>query len=140
MKSYLKVIAIDFDGVIHKHCAPWTAPHEINDGVVDGAFEFIEQVLLTGFDVVVFSARAREPIANAAIGRWLVKHWTNSGRDPRLLENSGVTVTATKPHAFIYIDDRGWHFKGTFPTLDELRAFESWTKSAGEPPLKEEGI
>ncbi len=134
MKSYRNIIALDFDGVIHRHRATWTAPHEINDGVVDGAFEFMERVLLVGFDIVVFSARARDPMAGVAISRWLVEHWIYSGRDPRLLENSGVSVTSTKPHAFIYIDDRGWHFKGTFPTLDELHAFESWTKAAGEPP------
>lgn len=150
---FRKVVAIDFDGVIHRHVAKWTKPHEINDGPVEGVFEFLDRVL-EEFDVTVFSARAADARARYAIVDWLVRHWprlagwaqeeeahTSSfvlwGRRPRHQGGlSGlaatVKITARKPHAFLYIDDRGWRFDGTtFPTMDELRAFaacDSWTK------------
>ena len=120
-----RTVAIDFDGVIHKHISPWTVPHEIHDGPVDGAFDFIERVLFE-FNVAIFSARAADPRGRAAIFEWLVANWVASGKDRELVAQ--IRVSAEKPHAFIYIDDRGWHFEGTFPTMDELRAFESWTK------------
>lgn len=153
MRRFRKVVAIDFDGVIHRHAVPWTAPHEINDGPVPGVFAFIEQVL-GEFDVAVFSARAADARAREAIVEWLLEQWPPLLRwqrfadgdamvlaaqryasvDDRNIVNARITVTARKPHAFLYIDDRGWRFEGSnFPTLDELRAFakcDSWTKRA----------
>jgi hypothetical protein len=125
MPRFRKTVAIDFDGVIHKHVSKWTVAHEIHDGPVDGAFAFIEEVLLF-YDVSIFSARAVDPEGHRAITLWLMKHWQESGRDMKVL--SPVVITGLKPHAFIYIDDRGWRFEGKFPTLEELRAFEPWQK------------
>jgi hypothetical protein len=153
MSRFRKVVAVDFDGVIHRHIAKWTKPHEINDGPVEGAFEFLKDVLRE-FDIAVFSARAAEPEAREAICRWFVEHWgpvatqkwgkyvepdsitlaslMRRGDHTRVVGK--VTITARKPHAFLYIDDRGWRFDGTtVPTMGELRAFaacDSWTKKA----------
>jgi hypothetical protein len=121
-----RTVAVDFDGVIHKHISKWTVAEEIHDGPVDGALDFLERVL-EEFDVVIFSARAADPAGEDAIDAWLVKHWIESGRHLKTLLGK-ITVTSKKPHAFIYIDDRGWHFEGKFPTMEELRSFESWTK------------
>lgn len=146
---YRKVVAIDFDGVIHRHVAPWTVPHEINDGPVEGVFDFLGQVICE-FDIAVFSARAADSQARWAIADWLVEHWSAAQlerwqRFERLDEVvfaterqskrlARIVITARKPHAFLYIDDRGWRFEGTtFPSMDELRAFaacDSWTKKA----------
>ena len=125
--NYRKTVAIDFDGVIHHHVSKWTVPHEINDGPVVGALDFIEQVLLE-FDVIIFSARANDPVAEAAIGVWLYEQWSAAGKDPAALGLIGIT--ARKPHAFVYIDDCGWRFEGDFPSMEELRAIEPWTKKA----------
>ena len=141
MRRFKKTVAIDFDGVLHQHISPWTVAHEIHDGPVPGAFEFLEQVL-DEFNVVIFSARAADLAGASAIQAWLVKHWSehrsSHGASDRELFNGRIEITAQKPHAFIYIDDRGWHFEGTFPTMDELRSFESWTKKTKveAPPAK----
>ena len=130
-RSWRKTVAIDFDGVIHRHVSKWTVSHEIHDGPVDGALDFIETVM-EEFDVIIFSARAADAAAQDAISNWMFEHWAAAGKDTRKLIEI-KDITAKKPHAIIYIDDRGWHFKGTFPTMDELRSFESWTKSQGDP-------
>lgn len=134
MKKFRKVVAIDFDGVIHQHVSKWTVAQEIHDGPVEGAFDFIERVL-DEFDVTIFSARAADPLGGKAIVGWLLHHWVAAGRDQRIIER--VSISARKPHAFIYIDDRGWRFEGTFPTMEELRTFEPWMKKL---PKKEEGV
>ncbi len=126
MRKFRRTVAIDFDGVIHKHVSKWTVAHEIHDDPVEGAFDFIERVL-EEFDVTIFSARAADPMGSKAIVGWLIHHWMAAGRDRAIIER--VVISARKPHAFIYIDDRGWRFEGTFPTMEELRAFEPWTKS-----------
>lgn len=124
-KEKRRTVALDFDGVVHQHVSPWTVAHEIHDGPVPGAFEFIERAL-EEFDVVIFSARANDQRARGVMFEWLVRHWVASGRHSRAIAT--INITAEKPHAFIYIDDRGWRFEGTFPTMDWLRTFEPWTK------------
>jgi hypothetical protein len=142
---FRKVVAIDFDGVIHRHVAPWTVPHEINDGPVEGAFHFLSAVL-EEFNVAVFSARAADDRAREAILQWLLEQWPPFLSWQRFVDGDAivlatsrfdmrarrVTITARKPDAILYIDDRGWRFDGTtFPSMDELRAFaacDSWTK------------
>lgn len=121
-----KVVAIDFDGVIHRNIAPWTRSEEINDDPVAGAFEFIEKALKE-FDVIIFSARANNRDARVEMCIWLKRRWLESGRD-WTSRMARIDIVSTKPNAFIYIDDCGWHFEGVFPTMEELRAFESWTK------------
>lgn len=133
LTKYRKTIALDFDGVVHKHVSKWTYAHEIHDGPVDGAFDFIERTL-EEFDITIFSARASDPRGAAAIRDWLCDEWLKAGKTPEIVGR--LVITARKPHAFIYIDDRGWRFDGTnFPTLEELRAFEPWMKKL----KKEEG-
>jgi hypothetical protein len=123
LMRFRKTIALDFDGVIHQHVSPWTVAHEIHDLPVPGAFAFIKEAL-DEFDVTIFSARANDSRGARAILDWLVKYWGEA--DTTLLGR--LVITARKPHAFIYIDDRGWRFEGTFPTMAELRTFDSWTK------------
>lgn len=140
MNNYRRTVAIDFDGVIHAHRAPWTFPEQINDGPVPGAFEFMGRVLAE-FNVVIFSARADSPQPRAAICFWLQAHWpavkvVAGNGESILVGDTWIHITNVKPHAFIYIDDRGWKFEGTFPTLEELRIFDSWTKSKGEPTVE----
>jgi hypothetical protein len=37
-----------------------------------------------------------------------------------------VEVTDTKPEADVYLDDRGWRFSGTFPSVDQIEEFRPW--------------
>ena len=127
MNKWPRPIAIDFDGVIHQATSKWTCAEEIHDGPVPGAFEFIERVFVA-YGVVIFTARANAPKAIPAIRAWFFKH----GMDPGLVER--LFITANKPHALVYIDDRGWRFQGTFPTIVELDRFEPWRCRPGDLP------
>lgn len=139
-ERYKKVLALDFDGVLHKHVSKWTGAHEIHDGPVEGAMAFLDRAL-DEFEVVIFSARANDPRAQDAIFEWLLKHFDGQHRNWGKL--GGIRITALKPHAFLYIDDKGWRFEGTFPTMDELRALEAcdtWTKKeVHDEPLARHG-
>ena len=60
------------------------------------------------------------PEGQAAVRAWLVAAGWEFGRF--------VTVTAEKPPALIYLDDRGWRFDGRFPSKDEIHAARPWNK------------
>jgi hypothetical protein len=118
-----KVVAVDFDGVIHRHQTPFASPTEIPDPPVEGAIDFLLAVY-EHYEIVIFSARANDPDAVAAIREWLRKYWPTERQ--RLLDE--IYITARKVQAVIYIDDKGFHFRGTFPTIDEIKNFRSWCK------------
>lgn len=110
-------IAVDFDGVIHSYSSPWVDHHVIPDPPVPGAIEWLNAIL-DKFDVVIFTTRGKTAEGAAAVGRWLIEH---GGPE-------GLTVTAVKPPALVYIDDRAWRFEGTFPTADEVHRSRPWNK------------
>lgn len=112
-------IAIDFDGVLHNYTSPWNGADDIPDGVVPGALDAVNKYVEAGYTVVVFSCRARDAAGRAAIVQWLA----NQG-----FPFSAMRVQAEKPAAMIYIDDRGYHFMGTFPTLQEIAHRRQWNK------------
>lgn len=132
-------IAIDFDGVIHQYTSPWSHVLEISDPPVDGAFEFIRGALREGFDVVIFTARANaDPNAkwfnnnpkhdpsgvDKNIREWMVRH----GLEQEIADK--IEITAIKPSAAVYIDDRGWRFEGQFPSFDTIRNLKQWNRRA----------
>lgn len=116
------IISVDFDGVIHAHHSAWTDAHEILDGHVPGALDFIRRAFDAGFNVVIFTARARTITTIPYIYAWLRKH----GLEERYLWQ--IEITAIKAAAVVYIDDCGWRFDGTFPSLDTIRNLRRWDK------------
>jgi len=116
------VIALDFDGVVHKSLAKWTTAHEVNDEPVDGAFDFIRGALDGGFGIVVFTARARTITTVPHVYAWLREY----GLEERYCWQ--IEVTALKPAAHVYIDDCGYRFEGHWPSLDEIKALRQWNK------------
>ncbi len=119
----MKGIALDFDGVVHSYTSDWTTADEIRDPPVPGAIEFI-RAALAEFEVSIFSVRAQEHSGREAIYVWLRKHGLSK------FEAENVRITSEKPRAIIYIDDRGYHFTGTFPTLEAIRSFTPWNRIA----------
>jgi hypothetical protein len=109
-------ISIDFDGVIHKFDKGYY------DGTcygepIKGSIEAIK-MLSKKFNVIIFTAKAKpcRPIVNGKTGKELVTEW---------LEKYGVMqyvseVTAEKPRANIYIDDKGYHFKNWNDTIEYI--------------------
>ena len=108
-------IAIDFDGTLNSYDSGWTTPESIPDPPVDGAKTAVEQYLKVGFKVVVFTARAETAGGKLAIELWLAKHGFPA-----------LEVTDRKPPARVYIDDKGFHFTGEWPSVEFVRKFRSW--------------
>lgn len=119
-------IAIDFDGVIHSYTSGWHGHDTALDPPVPGAAEFLAQALERGYDVAVCSTRAETVEGRIAIRDYLLN------MIPAYLERR-IRVEAGKPKALVYIDDRGWRFDGTFPSLDDVDLFTPWNKVKDEP-------
>ncbi len=117
-RRFVPAVAIDFDGVMHAYTSRWTTAAEVLDGPTPGALDAVQSYLAAGWDVIVYSVRARDGEGRAAIRRWMEKH----GFPP-------LQITSGKPHAKIYIDDRGYRFTGNnFPSVIEIEAFRPWNR------------
>lgn len=110
-------MAVDFDGVIHSYTSPWIGPEVIPDPPVPGVMEWLAE-MAEHFQVVVHTTRAKTPEGAAAVMWWI-------------FDRSGLTlpVTAMKPTALIYVDDRAWRFEGRFPTKEEIHQARPWNKA-----------
>ena len=80
-------------------------------------FKYIENL-----KVAIFSTRASTPEGIEAIKIWLEKYGFKKD------EISSLTITNTKIHANLYVDDRAWHFDGRFPTIKYIKNFKPWNK------------
>ncbi|MBN8613004.1 MAG: hypothetical protein J0L92_20600 [Deltaproteobacteria bacterium] len=116
-----KTLVVDFDGVLHSYVSGWRGPTSVPDAPVDGAFRFLETAV-ERFEVAVLSSRSREAGGIDAMKDWLREH----GLPEHVLGQ--LRFPRTKPPAHVYLDDRGWRFEGTFPSLDAIDAFEPWHK------------
>ena len=129
-----RIVALDFDGVLHAYERGWTGPVP-EDPPVPGAREFVRwlQEELHS-EVVVFTTRAETEEGRVATREWLARHGF-----PEL------EVTNVKPRATLFIDDRAApRFEGSF---DDVRGWiernrgwaQSWTQAPRGFPLKPPG-
>ena len=124
-------VAVDFDGVIHSYTSPWINAHTIPDPPVDGAIEWLHQ-MVQQFKVVIYSTRCKTWRGRRAMQRWLKEHaggiwYEGPGYDG--LED--VTFSAGKPPALVYVDDRAYRFTGeNWPTAEEVHRLRPWNKPA----------
>jgi len=109
----LKNIAIDFDGVIH------TFDKGFHDGTcygapIDGSLLAIKE-LSKKFNIIIFTAKAKpsRPLVQGKTGTELVIEWLTKHDVMQYVQE----VTAEKPRAQLYIDDKGYHFKNWQSTL-----------------------
>ena len=123
-------VAVDFDGVIHSYTSPWVAPHVIPDLPVAGAIDWLFQ-MIQRFDVVIFTTRGKTWRGRRAVRQYIRRfagHIWYEAQGTRGLED--VTVSATKPAALIYLDDRAYRFDGqNFPSAAEVHAARPWNKT-----------
>lgn len=102
-----RTVVFDFDGVTCQYRNGWTGVEPTEDPV-PGALEAINALYALGYEVVIVSSRCRHPDGAGAIERWLAKHGFPALR-----------VTDVKVPGVVYLDDRGFRFKGDFmPFLD----------------------
>ena len=101
-------IALDFDGVLHSYTSGWQGIVPTDPPVL-GSREACDALTAQGWRVVVFTCRALTHEGRAAVHRWLDAH--------RIRVDE---VTAIKPHAVIYVDDRAHRFTGSWLEVVEL--------------------
>ena len=121
--GHKKIICVDFDGVLHKYTSPWESHEIISDGPVPEALNWIRKMMDDGrFEIHIYSSRSRFPTGLEAMKMWF---------DEQGLEDNyrdQLKFSATKPAAFMTIDDRAFCFEGTFPDPDWIDSFKPWNK------------
>ena len=111
-----KNIGVDFDGVIHKNSKGYY-DGTIYDEPIEGSKESLEK-LSKKYDVVIYTAKAKPDrgLVNGKTGTQLVWEWLKEHK----MEKYVTKVTAEKPRAVAYIDDKGITFTSWEQTLKEL--------------------
>lgn len=131
-----KGVCIDFDGVLNSYssgfsegCAP------IIDPPVPGAMAFLAQCV-EKFETYVFSCRSCNNEGLLVVKDYILR---NLLADPTIKDHqlvfSKLNFPTCKPMATMYIDDRAFLFKGTFPTMEEISQFQPWFKRK-QPEVK----
>jgi hypothetical protein len=134
----MKTIAIDFDGVIHQYSKGY-ADGTIYDPLVPGAKEFLIKSHEKGHPIFIMSTR--NPVQIYAWIQPLIPELTFG-----ILVNPGtffnnkklIGITNKKLAAHIYIDDRGYTFKGYFPDVDKFETYQEREKRRVICPNKDE--
>jgi len=99
-------IAIDFDGVIHRNSKGYF-DGTIYDEVVEGAREALEEISKT-YTIIIYTAKARHDrgFVDGKSGTQLIWEWLEENKLDHLISK----VTAEKPRAVAYIDDKAIKF------------------------------
>ncbi len=102
----LKNIGVDFDGVIHK-CSKGYYDGTIYDEPIEGSSEALEE-LSKKYDVIIYTAKAKPDrgLINGKTGTQLVWEWLKEHKMDKFV----TKVTAEKPRAVAYIDDKSVAF------------------------------
>ena len=101
-----EVIAIDFDGVIHKNSKGYY-DGTIYDDPVEGAYEALER-LAADHTVIIYTCKAKPDrgLINGKTGTELIWEWLKKHDMAKFVSK----VTAEKPRARYYIDDKAIQF------------------------------
>ena len=114
--SYTPTIVFDFDGVIHSYTSGWKGVANIPDPPVPGIREAIAEIRDAGYRVVVVSTRCSERDGLMAIHKFMDEN--------NILVDD---ISAHKPPALVYIDDRALCFDGhPEMLLNKIQEFKPW--------------
>jgi hypothetical protein len=113
-------LGIDFDGVIHNDFLGFHDGTLYGD-LIPGARESLE-LLSKKYNLVIFSAKAKpsRPLVEGKTGKELIWEWLARHK----ISNYISEVTAEKPRAFAYIDDKAIRFSNWEDTIDFLAKLE----------------
>ena len=100
-----KVLALDFDGVIHKYSGGYK-DGSIYDDPMEGAVEGITKLKEAGYELIIYTTRPNIE----DIKKWLMKHI-----------GFEIEIADRKPKAMAYIDDRGIRFTNWKDVLNYFR-------------------
>tara|TARA_Y100000592_G_scaffold91377_1_gene151447 strand:+ start:8432 stop:8824 length:393 start_codon:yes stop_codon:yes gene_type:complete len=114
-----KNLAIDFDGVVHNFDKGY------HDGTcygepIEGSLEAIRE-LSKKYRIIIFTAKAKpsRPLVNGKTGKELVTDWLKHHN----VIDCVSEITAEKPRAFLYIDDKGYRFQNWQHTMLFMETF-----------------
>lgn len=114
--SYIPTVVFDFDGVIHSYTSGWKGVDNIPDPPVPGIREAIAEIRDAGYRVVVVSTRCSERDGLRAIHKFMDEN--------NILVDD---ISAHKPPALVYIDDRALCFDGhPEMLLSKIQEFKPW--------------
>lgn len=114
--SYTPTVVFDFDGVIHSYTSGWKGMANIPDPPVPGVREAIAEIRAAGYRVVVVSTRCSELDGLVAIRKFMDEN--------HIFVDD---ISAHKPPALVYIDDRALCFDGHPETLlNKIQEFKPW--------------
>lgn len=112
-------VGVDFDKVIHK-CSKGFYDGTIYDEPVEGAYEALER-LSQDYTVIVYTCKAKPDrgLVNGKTGTELVWEWLREQNMAQFVSK----VTAEKPRARFYIDDKAIRFtdwESAFKMIEEI--------------------
>jgi len=118
LKSESSVIAIDFDGVIHKNSKGFFDGTVYDDPVI-GAEEALK-IISESYKVVIFSCKALpdRPIVDGMTGTEHIWKWLKKNN----MSDYVSEVTHEKPRAALYIDDKGLRFSNWDSAIEFIRS------------------
>lgn len=112
-------IAIDFDGVIHSF------EFGYHDGTIygtpiEGSLETIK-LLSCHYKIIIYTAKAKEdrPLVGGKTGKELVREWLSKYNFINYIHD----ITAEKPRAICYIDDKAIRFYTWTQTIKDLKKY-----------------
>mgnify|MGYP006405902149 CR=1 FL=1 len=110
-------IGIDFDGVIHK-CSKGYYDGTIYDEPIEGALEALKSISKK-YTIIIYTCKARKDrgLVNGKTGIELVWEWLEKHDMAAYVSK----VTAEKPRAKCYIDDKAIKFQSWGETLKEMK-------------------
>jgi len=113
-------IGIDFDGVIHK-CSKGYYDGTIYDEPVPGAKEALE-ILSGKYNVIMHTCKAKPDrgLVDGKTGIELIWEWLKKHD----MDKCVAKVTAEKPRAVAYIDDKGFRFANWNSCIEQLKTEE----------------
>ena len=125
-------IACDWDGVIYSFVTGFPErPNEFADDPVPGAINWLTECHMAGKTVVINSTRLEyndevtaKEIVDAMVA-WLVRN----GCPSEVAHGLHFWTDEGKPRARVYIDDRGYRFEGTFPSVTEMGLMDVWNRN-----------
>ena len=116
-----KVIAVDFDGVLHNpNGASWISNAVIPGIPIPGALEWLHE-LRRSFVVAIHSCRSATPVGREALRDWLKRYICDG-------DLFNIYFPEHKPYAAVYIDDKGYRFSPQtgYPTVEALESLATW--------------
>jgi hypothetical protein len=127
--AFKLTLAIDYDGVINPYSKGWQKGELYETKVTDGFWQWLERTS-KDFECVIHSSRFAEAGGMAATLAWLKECYRREhGAEARL---PYIKFSATKPPAFLTIDDRCLRFDGDWSdpalSVEGIKAFKPWTQ------------